>query len=99
MIFIGNARTNADLKLCPYTPVGSSGAPKRRRPLAAAFRAKCSGNSALASLEARVALADHEHLATTTHDLAVAVPLLGGFKRRQNFHDVFPVDQAVNFPL
>jgi hypothetical protein len=42
--------------------------------------------SALAGLEARVALADHENLAAATDDLAVAMALLGGFERRQYFH-------------
>jgi hypothetical protein len=42
--------------------------------------------SALASLESRVALADHEHLAATAHDLAVAVPRLGGLQRVKHLH-------------
>ena len=46
--------------------------------------------SALARLETRVALADHEHLAATTHDLAVAMALLGGFERGQNLHGKTP---------
>jgi len=51
-----------------------------------------SGNcgSALTRLETRVALADHEHLAAATHDLAIAVTLLGGFEGGQDFHDGFP---------
>ncbi len=36
---------------------------------------------ALTRLEARVGLADHEYLAATADDLAVAVPGLGGFER------------------
>src|SRR5882757_655557 len=36
--------------------------------------------SALACLEARIALADHENLAATAHDLAVAMPLLRGLE-------------------
>ena len=42
--------------------------------------------SALTSLETGVALADHEHLAATTHDLAVAVPRFGGFQRIKHLH-------------
>jgi hypothetical protein len=42
--------------------------------------------SALARLEARIALADHEHLAATTDDLAVAMALLCGLEGRQHFH-------------
>jgi len=36
--------------------------------------------SALTCLEARVALADDKDLATTSYDLAVAVPQLGGLE-------------------
>jgi hypothetical protein len=43
-------------------------------------------DSALTSLETGVALADHEHLAATTHDLAVAVPRLGGLQRVKHLH-------------
>src|SRR5690349_19434894 len=42
--------------------------------------------SALTRLEARIALADHEHFAATTHDFAVAVALFCGLQRRQDFH-------------
>src|SRR5690242_17381123 len=42
--------------------------------------------SALARLEARIALADHEHLAATTHDLAVAMPLFRGLQGRKHLH-------------
>jgi hypothetical protein len=42
--------------------------------------------SALTSLETRVALADHEHLAATTHNLAVTVPRLGGLQRGKHLH-------------
>src|SRR5690606_31642321 len=42
--------------------------------------------SALARLETRVALADHEDLAATTDDLAVAVTGLGRLEGRQDFH-------------
>jgi hypothetical protein len=38
------------------------------------------GKSALASLEARVALADHEYLAAATHDFAITVARLGRFQ-------------------
>jgi hypothetical protein len=37
--------------------------------------------SALAGLEARIALADHENLAAAADDLAIAMALLGGFER------------------
>ena len=43
-------------------------------------------NSALTSLETRVALADHEHFAATAHNLAVTVPLLGGLQRGKHLH-------------
>ena len=43
-------------------------------------------NSALARLEAGVALADHEDLATPTDHLAVAVTGLCGLQRIQDFH-------------
>ena len=46
--------------------------------------------SALARLEARIALADHEYLAAAAHDLAVAVALLGRFQRGKNFHGSSP---------
>jgi hypothetical protein len=42
--------------------------------------------SALASLETRIALADHEHLAATAHNLAVAMPRLGGLQRVKHLH-------------
>jgi hypothetical protein len=42
--------------------------------------------SALARLETRVALADHEHFAATAHNLAVTVPLLGGLQRGKHLH-------------
>ena len=45
------------------------------------------GESALACLETRIALANDENLATTAHDLAIAVTGLGGFERGQDFHD------------
>jgi len=41
---------------------------------------------ALAGLEARVGLADHEDLATTAHDLAVAVTGLGRLQGVEDFH-------------
>jgi hypothetical protein len=43
-------------------------------------------DSALASLETGVALADHEHLAATAHNLAVAMPRLGGLQRVKHLH-------------
>src|ERR1700761_9805680 len=43
-------------------------------------------NSALTSLETRVALADHEHFAATAHNLAVTVPRLGGLQRGKHLH-------------
>jgi hypothetical protein len=45
---------------------------------------------ALTRLEARIALADHEHFATATHDFAVAMTLFGGFEGRKDFHGGFP---------
>jgi hypothetical protein len=42
--------------------------------------------SALTCLEARIALADNEHFAAAAHDLAIAVALLGGLERGQDFH-------------
>jgi hypothetical protein len=42
--------------------------------------------SALAGLEARVALADHENLAAAADDFAIAMALLGGFERGKYFH-------------
>jgi hypothetical protein len=42
--------------------------------------------SALASLETRVRLADHEDLATATDDLAVTVTGLGRLQGRKDFH-------------
>jgi hypothetical protein len=43
-------------------------------------------HSALASLETGVALADHEYLAATAHNLAVAMPRLGGLQRVKHLH-------------
>jgi hypothetical protein len=42
--------------------------------------------SALTGLEARIALADHENLAATAHNLAVTVPLFGGLQRGKHLH-------------
>jgi hypothetical protein len=42
--------------------------------------------STLAGFEARIALANHEHLAAPAHDLAVAVPRLGGLQGRKHLH-------------
>jgi hypothetical protein len=50
------------------------------------LKAKRCRGLALARLETRVALADHEDLAAATHDLAIAVAGFGGFERRQDFH-------------
>jgi hypothetical protein len=44
------------------------------------------GDSALTGFETRVRLADHEHLAATAHDLAVAMPLFRGLQGRKHFH-------------
>src|SRR5882724_11575115 len=60
---------------------------RARRPSVSVFW--CS--SALARFETRVAFADHEYLAATTYDFAVAVPLFGRFKRGQNFHGGLPI--------
>jgi len=43
-------------------------------------------DSALASLETGIALADHENLAATANDLAVTVPRLGGLQRVKHLH-------------
>jgi hypothetical protein len=43
-------------------------------------------DSALTSLETGVALADHEHLAATANNLAVAMPRLGGLQRVKHLH-------------
>src|SRR3546814_8418430 len=60
--------------------------------LSRATRMRCTamtgGASALARLEARVALADHEDLATATHDLAVAVTGLRRFQGGQDPNDI-----------
>src|SRR5690348_5336971 len=59
-------------------------APARRR---ARCRAQqLAGASALARLETRIALADHENLAATAHDLAVAMPLFRGLQGRKHLH-------------
>jgi hypothetical protein len=42
--------------------------------------------SALARLETRIALADHENLAATAYDLAVTMPLFRGLEGRKHFH-------------
>src|SRR5688500_5171638 len=69
-------------------PRCANGATKSKRAAERPFRSSLSANdrSALARLEARVALADHEHLAAATHDLAVAMALLCGLEGRQHFH-------------
>src|SRR5690606_40948675 len=50
--------------------------------------ARPGNGSALARLETRVALADHEDLATATDDLAVAVAGLRRFQGGQDLHDI-----------
>jgi hypothetical protein len=42
--------------------------------------------SALARLETRVGLADHEYFAAATHDLAIAVAGFGRLQRGKDFH-------------
>src|SRR3546814_5032744 len=60
--------------------------------LSLATRMRCPATpgvaSALARLEPRVALADHEDLATATHDHAVAVTGLRRFQGGQDLHDI-----------
>src|SRR5690606_14130694 len=51
-------------------------------------RRKAGDGSALARLETRIALADHEDLARATHDLAVAVTGLRRFQGGQDLHDI-----------
>jgi hypothetical protein len=53
---------------------------------AAFFVSSLHVDSALTSLETGVALADHEHLATTANNLAVAMPRLGGLQRVKHLH-------------
>jgi hypothetical protein len=64
------------------------GARRRKRKKAArgGLKAKRCRGLALARLETRVALADHEDLAAAAHDLAIAVAGFGGFERGQDFH-------------
>jgi hypothetical protein len=50
------------------------------------FFSELRSQSTLTRLEARVALADHEHFAATAHNLAVTVPLLGGLQRGKHLH-------------
>jgi hypothetical protein len=61
---------------------------KRKRRLEPAFSINPTKRLrlALASLETRVGLADHEDLATTAHDLAVAVTGLGRLQGVEDFH-------------
>ena len=67
--------------------VESGPVPKNEGPHRAALRtAKREQRSALACLETRIALADHEHLAATAYDLAVTMPLLRGLEGRKHFH-------------
>src|SRR5690606_1634671 len=89
---MGNGRT--------VTRAGAPGQPGPRQQtakgrIAAAFPwsicvpgAQPGDGSALARLETRVALADHEDLATATHDLAVAVTGLRRFQGGQDLHDI-----------
>jgi hypothetical protein len=60
----------------------------RKRPLAG--HPEMNLGLALARLEARIGLADHEHLAATAHDLAVAVATFGRLEGGQNFHQNYP---------
>jgi hypothetical protein len=53
--------------------------------------------SALASFETGIALADHENLAATTHNLAIAVPRLGGLQRVKHLHgQLLPLNENVS---
>src|SRR5690606_6727872 len=60
-----------------------------------AARGRC---SALARLETRVGLADHEDLATATNDLAVAVTGLRRLQGGQDLHDCLWYWDGVNKP-
>jgi hypothetical protein len=42
---------------------------------------------ALTCLETRVGFVDHINLATSTHDLTVFMPSLGGLQGRKDFHN------------
>jgi hypothetical protein len=52
----------------------------------AAFFIYSRKQSTLTRFETRVALTDHEHFAAAAHNLAVAVPLLGGLQRGKHLH-------------
>jgi hypothetical protein len=63
-----------------------SAARNKKRPRERPFFVEPPATSALACLEAGIALADHEHLAAATDDLAVAMALLCGLEGRKHFH-------------
>jgi hypothetical protein len=65
---------------------GQKAGNKKAAPWAAFCKTRKQPKLALTSLETRVALADHEHLAATTHNLAVTVPRLGGLQRGKHLH-------------
>jgi hypothetical protein len=80
---------------CRHEEGGASGASESRKPplggsrvfaLAGPARSPA-GTSALARLETRVRLADHEDLATTADDFAVAVTVLRRLQGGQDLHD------------
>ena len=61
--------------------------PETQKAACAAFQRRSAAiRLALARLETRIALADHENLAAATHDLAIAMAGLGGLERRKHFH-------------
>jgi hypothetical protein len=66
--------------------LGDKSRQQKSRPEAASCRTRKQLKLALTSLETRVALADHEHFAATTHNLAVTVPRLGGLQRGKHLH-------------
>jgi hypothetical protein len=72
---------------------------QQKRPLARPFCVtRSAGRSALTGLETRVALADHEHLAATAHNLAVTVPLLGGLQRGKHLHGQLLIQKENSSP-
>ncbi|MGY3038705.1 hypothetical protein ACVWWQ_000292 [Rhodanobacter sp. TND4EL1] len=58
----------------------------KKAAFAAFFVSPLRDDSALTSLETGIALADHEHLAATANNLAVAMPRLGGLQRVKHLH-------------
>jgi hypothetical protein len=61
--------------------------PQRKGPHRGPFlKTSAADRSALARLETRIALADHEYLAAATYDFAVTMALLCGLEGRQHFH-------------